>query len=202
MTWVDLVVLAVLALSALLAFTRGLVREVLGLAAWVGADLRRASGRCRACGRSSSSGSALALGRPGRLRAWCSSISLIVLLLIVAAGSARWSAPRPIGGLDRTLGLVFGLARGAALVILAYIIAGMVIPVDRWPEPVLAGTLAAADLSGRRVGSCSSCRRNTGPQRSRAAAGRQATRGGRAAARHPARPGGRQPPIAIRRVLA
>jgi len=37
MTWVDLVVLAVLAVSALLAFTRGLVREVLGLAAWVGA---------------------------------------------------------------------------------------------------------------------------------------------------------------------
>ena len=37
MTWVDLVVLAVLAVSALLAFLRGLVREVLGLAAWVGA---------------------------------------------------------------------------------------------------------------------------------------------------------------------
>ena len=37
MTWVDLVVLAVLAVSALLAFMRGFVREVLGLAAWVGA---------------------------------------------------------------------------------------------------------------------------------------------------------------------
>ena len=37
MTWVDLVVLAVLAVSALLAFMRGLVREVLGLGAWVGA---------------------------------------------------------------------------------------------------------------------------------------------------------------------
>ena len=37
MTWVDLVVLGVLAVSALFAFMRGLVREVLGLAAWVGA---------------------------------------------------------------------------------------------------------------------------------------------------------------------
>ena len=37
MTWVDAVVLAVLALSALLAFSRGLVREVLSLAAWIGA---------------------------------------------------------------------------------------------------------------------------------------------------------------------
>ncbi len=37
MTWVDLVVLAVIAVSALLAFVRGLVREVLGIAAWAGA---------------------------------------------------------------------------------------------------------------------------------------------------------------------
>ena len=37
MTWVDLVVLGVLAISALLAFMRGLVREVLGIGAWVGA---------------------------------------------------------------------------------------------------------------------------------------------------------------------
>jgi len=37
MTWVDLVVLGVLAVSALFAFMRGLVREVLGLGAWVGA---------------------------------------------------------------------------------------------------------------------------------------------------------------------
>ena len=41
MTWVDLVVFAVLAISALLAFMRGLVREVLGLAAWVGAAARK-----------------------------------------------------------------------------------------------------------------------------------------------------------------
>ena len=39
MTWVDLAVLGVLALSALLAFLRGFVREVLGIAAWVGAAL-------------------------------------------------------------------------------------------------------------------------------------------------------------------
>ena len=35
MNWVDLVVLGVILLSGLLAFTRGLVREVLGLGAWV-----------------------------------------------------------------------------------------------------------------------------------------------------------------------
>ncbi|MFC7552839.1 CvpA family protein [Pseudoroseomonas wenyumeiae] len=37
MTWVDGLVLAVLALSALIAYFRGLVREVLGIGAWAGA---------------------------------------------------------------------------------------------------------------------------------------------------------------------
>ena len=37
MTWVDLAVIGVLAVSALLAFMRGFVREVLGVGAWVAA---------------------------------------------------------------------------------------------------------------------------------------------------------------------
>ncbi len=63
-------------------------------------------------------------------------ISLIVFSLIAKAigGAVRASA---IGGIDRTLGLVFGLARGAALAIVVYIFACMAVPPDRWPEPVL-----------------------------------------------------------------
>ena len=37
MTWVDLAVFGFLSISGLLAFARGLVREVLGIGAWVGA---------------------------------------------------------------------------------------------------------------------------------------------------------------------
>jgi membrane protein required for colicin V production len=135
MTWVDLVVLAVLAISALLAFMRGLVREVLGLGAWVGAVAAAVW--------------AMPYARP-RFQQWFGTspwidplafgvvllVTLIVLLLI-----SRWIGAlvraSPLGGVDRSLGLVFGLARGAALVILAYIATGMVIPLERWPEPVL-----------------------------------------------------------------
>jgi membrane protein required for colicin V production len=135
MTWVDLVVLAVLAISALLAFMRGLVREVLGLGAWVGAVVAAVW--------------ALPTARP-RFQQWFGAspwieplafgavllVTLVVLLLI-----SRWIGAlvraSPLGGVDRSLGLVFGLARGAALVILAYIATGMVIPLERWPEPVL-----------------------------------------------------------------
>jgi len=135
MTWVDLVILAVLVLSALLAFMRGLVREVLGLAAWIGAIFAGVW--------------ALPRVRP-QFQHWMGAspwvdpaafavvfvISLIVLLLVARAigGLVRGS---PISGIDRTLGLVFGLARGAVLVILAYIAMGMVVQVDRWPDVVL-----------------------------------------------------------------
>ena len=71
-------------------------------------------------------------------------VALIVLLLISGWVSSlvRLSA---LGGLDRTLGLVFGLLRGAALVVFAYIATGMVVPIERWPEPVLqARTLPLA----------------------------------------------------------
>ena len=63
-------------------------------------------------------------------------VSLIVLMIVarLLSGVVRAS---PVGGLDRTLGLVFGVLRGAALLILAYIIAGMVVQVDRWPDVVL-----------------------------------------------------------------
>jgi membrane protein required for colicin V production len=135
MTWVDLVVLAVLVVSALLAFMRGLVREVLGLAAWIGAI--------------SAAVWSLPRVRP-QFQSWMGTspwvdpvafgvifiITLIVLIIVSRWISALVRAS-PVGGLDRTLGLVFGLARGAALVVLAYIIAGMVIQVDRWPEAVL-----------------------------------------------------------------
>ncbi|HUB43833.1 MAG TPA: CvpA family protein [Acetobacteraceae bacterium] len=148
MTWVDLVALAVLAISALLAFMRGLVREVLGIGAWAGAAAAAYFG--------------LPLAKP-QAHAWFGEaywvdpatlavifvVSLIVLM-VVAHLIGRAVRLSPLGGLDRTLGLVFGLARGAAVLILAYIVAGMVVPVDRWPEPVQQARLLSPAYAGAR----------------------------------------------------
>lgn len=135
MTWVDGVVLAVLAVSALLAYMRGLVQEVLGVGAWIGAAF-------------------LALALYPRMvpllegsiePAWLAGavafggIFLLVLLVlkVVISLLARRVQDSMLGGTDRALGLVFGLARGAFLVVLAYILGGMVLPAtDRWPEAV------------------------------------------------------------------
>jgi membrane protein required for colicin V production len=135
MTWVDLAVLGVLLLSALLAFMRGLVREVLGLAAWIGAIFTGLW--------------ALPRIRPQFIEwlgpsPWIEPLafaSVFIVALVVLLLLARWISAfvraSPIGGLDRTLGLVFGLGRGAALVVLAYMIGQWVVHIDRWPGAVL-----------------------------------------------------------------
>jgi membrane protein required for colicin V production len=135
MNWVDGVVLAVLVVSALLACLRGLVREVLGLAAWGGAAFVAVNtgGMLEPFFAQLSSEppvvSALALG----------SAFIVALLIfsVVAILIARLVRGSIFGGLDRLLGLFYGIVRGAALVVTAYIVVGLGIHADRWPPPVL-----------------------------------------------------------------
>lgn len=135
MTWVDAVVLAVIAVSAVLAFLRGLVQEVLGVGAWIGAAvvalLLRSTTAPWLQGKVEPPWLAEALAVAGVF------LLVLILLKIVIGFVARVVQDSMLGGLDRTLGLVFGLARGAFLVVLAYILAGMVLPPgDRWPPAV------------------------------------------------------------------
>ncbi len=136
MTWVDGAVLALLLISAVLAFLRGFVREVLGVGAWLGAVV-------------------LAIWAAPRIKphvdVWLRShpavaepaayagvfLVTLVLLLLLCRWIGRLVQASALGGLDRTLGLLFGLARGASLIVLAYILAGFVSPVAEWPAPVL-----------------------------------------------------------------
>ncbi|MDE2008128.1 MAG: CvpA family protein [Rhodospirillales bacterium] len=135
MTWVDLAVLGVLAISGLLAFGRGFVHEVLGIGAWVGAGAL-----------------AVWLGPElvDRAGAWVPShpelaqpiafggVFLVALVVLLLASRALAKAVRhsAFGGVDRSLGLLFGIARGAVLVAVAYILLQMVVPVQEWPAPL------------------------------------------------------------------
>lgn len=135
MTWVDAAVLAVLLLSAGLAYFRGLVREVLGVGAWAGAIVLGIMAEPSVTPLVSQYveppwlATGIAVGAVFLL-------VLVVLKLLIAwlAGHVQRSA---LGGVDRVLGLVFGLARGAFIVVITYIVAGLVLPdSDRWPDPV------------------------------------------------------------------
>ncbi|NKC32215.1 CvpA family protein [Falsiroseomonas selenitidurans] len=135
MTWVDAVVLAVLLISAGLAYFRGLVREVLGVGAWAGAIV------LAIVVEPQTSPLAADYVEPPWLATGVAVgavflLALVVMKLLIAwlAGHVQRSA---LGGVDRVLGLVFGLARGAFVIVIAYIVAGLVLPAtDRWPEPV------------------------------------------------------------------
>ena len=135
MNWVDLVVIGVVAFSGLLAFMRGLVREVLGIGAWIGAAFFAIWAYPSAYSKMQHWFPNPDIASPAAFAA-CFLLALIVLSVVagIIGSVVRGSL---LGGLDRTLGMVFGLLRGVALVIFAYIAAGMVVATDRWPEPVL-----------------------------------------------------------------
>ncbi len=136
MNWVDLVVLAVLALSGLLALMRGLVREVLGVGAWVGAALVAspygAFPYVQPFARQHISDPTIA----DVVAIAAVFLAMLVIFWIVASAIGNAIRGSVLGGLDRTLGFVFGLVRGAVLVAALYVLAGKFVPIAQWPEPV------------------------------------------------------------------
>ncbi len=136
MNWVDIAVVAVIIVSGLIGLLRGLVRETLGIGAWLVAGFV-----------------ASPFGLLPRVQPWVRSqilepaiadavafgavflVVLVILLLIVGAIS-RAVRGSVLGGLDRSLGLVFGAARGTILIVIMYIVVGLVLPVENWPVPV------------------------------------------------------------------
>ena len=118
MTWVDAVILAVCLLSAGLAFFRGLVREVLGVGAWAGAII---------AGILAEPSVTPLVGQyvePPWLATGVAVGAVFLVVLIILKLLTAWLAGHvqrsALGGVDRVLGLVFGLARGAFIVVIAY----------------------------------------------------------------------------------
>lgn len=135
MNWVDLVILGVLVCSGLLAFMRGFVREVLGIGAWIGAGFFAiwsfpfVKERFHGWIPNADIADPAAFG----------AMFLVALLFLSIIAGMLGSVIRGsvLGGIDRTLGVAFGVVRGAALVVFAYIAAGMITTADKWPDPVL-----------------------------------------------------------------
>lgn len=128
---VDIGVIAVVGLSAVFAFARGFVREALSIVAWVGAGFATLYGF----------NAVYAMVDPMVHNPLLSQLiagfglfiaSLIVLTILTGfvARSVRASGLSPI---DRTLGFVFGLLRGAFILSLAYLLLETVQPNDRPP---------------------------------------------------------------------
>ena len=132
LTWLDLVLLGVMLLSALLAMTRGFTREVLSIVSWgaaAGAALF-AYAKYRDLARASISPN------------WLADATLVlgtfvVVLIIVSYITIRISdliLDSRVGALDRTLGFVFGLGRGLLLVVIAFMFFMWLVPDAQQPR--------------------------------------------------------------------
>ena len=137
MNWVDLAVLGVILVSGLFGLLRGLVREALGVGAWLLAAaaaspygaLPYAQPIARQHIADPAIADAVAFG--------VVFLVVLVILLLIVGWISRAVHASALGGLDRSLGLLFGMARGAFLVCLTYILAGMAIAMEQWPPQVI-----------------------------------------------------------------
>lgn len=130
-TIADFGIVLVLVLSALLAFARGFVHEVLSVGAWVGAIIVVVFGLpyLRPFARDLISVPLLADAVAGTV--------LFVVALIAFSLMTRALAGRvhdsALNALDRSLGAVFGLLRGALLICLAYLPVEWLMPPPEQP---------------------------------------------------------------------
>ncbi|MCC7275732.1 MAG: CvpA family protein [Alphaproteobacteria bacterium] len=129
--WLDLAIVGVVLLSAIFAVARGFVREVLSVAAWIGAALVALYGFAplRPHARDLLGPTLIA---DIALGAVLFLFALIVFSLVThtIARGVRGSA---LSAVDRSLGLLFGIARGAALVCLAYLLLAWAMPESEYP---------------------------------------------------------------------
>lgn len=146
MIWIDVAILVVVALSAIIGFFRGFLREAFGLVTWILAFYL-----------------AFVLATPASvyLQHWIDSHSarlavafaIIFLAVLIVGAIANYLLGRLINqtgfaGTDRAVGIVFGVVRGVAVLIVLVLLAG-VTPLPRdswWQRSVFIGQLEAGAL--------------------------------------------------------
>ena len=143
MTWLDYAVLGVLAISIVWGLWRGLVREVISLAGWVIAFLA-----------ANLFAGPLAAALPEsipreELRVLIAFAAIFVVTLTVTTLAAvllsKMLKAVGLGGLDRTLGGLFGLARGALIALAFALLAGL----TSFPQQPLWKQSATGPFLGR-----------------------------------------------------
>jgi membrane protein required for colicin V production len=127
----DLAVIGIVALSAIFAFARGFVREALSIVAWVGAAAITLYGFNWVYGQIEPRIHDRLLSQVAAgFGLFVISLILLTILTGLVLRTVRASGLSPI---DRTLGFIFGLARGAFLVCLAYLLLVVSVQPSDWP---------------------------------------------------------------------
>jgi|SRR5580658_1751430 membrane protein required for colicin V production len=137
MNRLDIIVVAVVAISGLFAFIRGFTREALSIAAWIGAAVVAFYGRPYVepyMLRLFSPGWVLLADILTYLVPFLIALILFSLFVGIIASQIRNIG---LGALDRALGLLFGVARGVLVVCLCYLVVIHWLPPDTTPPWVM-----------------------------------------------------------------
>ena len=159
MTWFDWFVLLAIGVSTLLAFVRGVVRELIALIAWIGGFVAAVLfGPALA---------ALLPAMPGHSAVrYLIAFAIIFIGALLAGALVAWPLSKAIraaglGFVDRFLGSIFGFVRGIALALALVLVAGLTpLPRTGWwhasalVPPLVAGVHALkphlpSELAGR-----------------------------------------------------
>ena len=129
--YLDIFLIVVMLISGILAMVRGLIREVLSIAGWVaaaGAALY-AYTKFLPAAKTYFNNDYVAIG--------VTTVgSFLITLLVVSIITVRISdkiLDSRIGALDRTLGFLFGLARGLLIVVVAFVFFDWLVPAKSQP---------------------------------------------------------------------
>ncbi|RJS95032.1 CvpA family protein [Salinisphaera sp. Q1T1-3] len=131
MMWIDVIIAVVVVLSAIIGFFRGFLREAFGLATWIAAFF-------------------LAFRYAPTVGPWLAqwidvdsarivvAFACVFVAVLIAGAILNYLLGRLISetgfaGTDRALGIVFGVVRGVAVLILLVLLAGVTsVPRDDW----------------------------------------------------------------------
>lgn len=131
-TFLDLILLVVMLISALLAMIRGFMREILSIAAWGAAALAtlylyaQLLPVAKQYFNNDIVASAAVIGGV--------FLGTLLIVTVVTVRVSDMVLDSRIGALDRTLGFLFGLARGLIIVVVAFLFFDWLVPQKSQPS--------------------------------------------------------------------
>jgi membrane protein required for colicin V production len=135
-TILDLVLLAVMLISGLLAMVRGFMREILSIAAWGTAALvtlysfSKLLPTAKTYVNNDTVASLIVVGGV--------FVGTLIVVSVITVRISDMILDSRIGALDRTLGFLFGLARGLLIVVVAFLFFTWLVPDKQRPDWVTA----------------------------------------------------------------
>ena len=134
LTLLDFILLAIMLVSGLLALMRGFTREVLSLVAWGAAAVAAYFAIKQPFLVEWAKTNVPYLEKEILAQIAVGATAFLIVLIIVSIISVKisdWVVDSAAGSFDRTLGFIFGVARGFIFVAIAYLFYGWLLPFDK-----------------------------------------------------------------------